>query len=85
MPSATGPCRDIRANMERTWLRKGLDHCGPGTCAMAGQNPGVRAVADHGRQRYKSGGRQERQVRKWPARSVIAAGSALDLAGCAKP
>jgi hypothetical protein len=37
VPPATGPYRDIRANMERTWPPKGLDHHGPDVRAMGGK------------------------------------------------
>jgi hypothetical protein len=60
MPPATGPYRDIRANMERTSLAKGLDHYDPDVRAMAGKGinamdenhvavPGVWRSRRHGR------------------------------------
>src|ERR1039457_3765778 len=41
IPRAAGAYRDIRANMERTWMPTGLDHHG-------------RARLNHGRRRYRS-------------------------------
>jgi hypothetical protein len=41
IPDNAGPYRGIRANMEQTWIRTGLDHCGQDIGGAVGETVGI--------------------------------------------
>jgi hypothetical protein len=78
IPGNAGPYRGIRANMEQTWIRTGLDHCGPGHWRRSRGDRGYR------RQWYRRLARRNvspalRVGQQMPTRLVIPAGGARSV------